>query len=325
MELLHEGYQRGASDVHFCAGLVPYLRIAGEIQPFAEYGLIEPQVAQREIASLCKGGFDSDCDGIIEDDSLRARYHVFRHTRGVSAAFRIIPSEIPCLDSLGLPVTVAHAVDYTQGLVLVAGMAGAGKSTTLASIINGINVSRRCHVVTIEDPVEYLHQPVLSLVHQREVGIQTKSFSKALKAALREDPDVILIGELRDQETMELALSAAETGHLVLASVHARSAVSAIERVIDGVSSNRQGQARSMLAESLRLCVHQELIADLSGGRVPVAEVLVGTSAVRTLIRDGKTHQLTGVMQASMREGMITAAMHQEQLCERGLIRLEVS
>lgn len=320
IELLHEGHKRGASDLHYGASSVPYLRITGEMVALDGYGAIAPEIAREEIMSLCSLGLEQEVDGLIEHEGVRARYHAFRHTTGISVAFRIIPAEIPRLNSLGMPASISQAVEYTQGMVLVAGMTGAGKSTTLASLVQEINSTRRAHIVTIEDPVEFAHPSILSLVHQREVGLQTQSFSQAVRAALREDPDVILIGELRDQETMELALSAAETGHLVLASVHARSAVSAVERVINGVSPECQMQARTMLAESLCLCLHQELIVGRGGRRVPLVESLVGTSAVRTLIREGKTHQLTGVMQASRREGMQTAAMHRGVLREQQII-----
>ena len=325
-KLLREAYRSGVSDLHYGAGAAPYIRKSGEMRELAEYGKVSSEQATREILGLChlnnpapKGR--CEWDGIVEgEDFGRVRYHVFYHSDGLAVSMRLI-SEVPCsLEALGLPEIVRSVTQLKDGLVLVVGMAGAGKSTTLAALIDAINTTRPEHIVTIEEPIEYVHRSKRSLVRQREVGEHVVSFSAALRACLREDPDVILIGELRDQETMELALAAAETGHLVLASLHARSAVSAVDRIIDGVSMERQAQARLMLAESLRMVVYQELERSKDEGLVPIVEIMTAPPAVKTLIRDGKTHQLLGLIKSSRREGMQTSLMHRAELEQKGFL-----
>lgn len=325
-ELLSEAYRRGASDLHYGAGAAPYIRKNGEMVELAEYGQVPSEEATGEILDFCKLDIPAlqeryEWDGIVEGDAFgRVRYHVFNHSEGLAVSMRLI-SDVPhSLESLGLPEIVGSIAHYKDGLVLVVGMAGAGKSTTLAGLLDAINAVRQEHIVTIEEPIEYVYRSKRSLVRQRAVGEHVLSFSAALRACLREDPDVILIGELRDQETMELALSAAETGHLVLASLHARSAVSAVDRIIDGVSKERQAQARLMLAESLRMVVYQELERSKDGGLVPIVEIMTTPPAVKTLIRDGKTHQLLGLIQSSRREGMQTSSMHRAELEQKGLL-----
>lgn len=325
-DLLVEAYRTGASDLHYGAGAAPYIRIRGEMAEMAGYGEISYEQAHREILDLCKPHVGAregihEWDGIVEENGFgRVRYHVFNHSDGLAVSMRLIPDVPRSLEALGLPEIVRSIADYKDGLVLVVGMAGAGKSTTLAGLLDIINSMRPEHIVTIEEPIEYVHRSKRSLVRQREVGGHVSSFSTALRACLREDPDVILIGELRDEETMELALSAAETGHLVLASLHARSAVSAVDRIIDGVSKERQAHARLMLAESLRMVVHQELKRGRNGELLPVVEIMTVPSAVKTLIREGKTHQLLGLMQSSRRDGMQTSLMHTAELRQQGLL-----
>lgn len=325
-ELLGEAYRRGASDLHYGAGAVPYIRKNGAMLELAEYGQVSSEQAIAEILDLCRLDIPTlqeryEWDGIVEGDAFgRVRYHVFNHCDGLAVSMRLISDLPSSLEALGLPEIVRSIVNYRDGLVLVVGMAGAGKSTTLAGLLDAINAVRQEHIVTIEEPIEYVYRSKRSLVRQRAVGEHVLSFSAALRACLREDPDVILIGELRDQETMELALSAAETGHLVLASLHARSAVSAVDRIIDGVSKERQAQARLMLAESLRMVVYQELERSKDGGLVPIVEIMTTPPAVKTLIRDGKTHQLLGLIQSSRREGMQTSLMHRAELEQKGLL-----
>lgn len=325
-ELLGEAYRRGASDLHYGAGAVPYIRKNGDMLELAEYGQVSSEQAIAEILDLCRLDIPTlqeryEWDGIVEGDAFgRVRYHVFNHCDGLAVSMRLISDLPSSLEALGLPEIVRSIVNYRDGLVLVVGMAGAGKSTTLAGLLDAINAVRQEHIVTIEEPIEYVYRSKRSLVRQRAVGEHVLSFSAALRACLREDPDVILIGELRDQETMELALSAAETGHLVLASLHARSAVSAVDRIIDGVSKERQAQARLMLAESLRMVVYQELERSKDGGLVPIVEIMTTPPAVKTLIRDGKTHQLLGLIQSSRREGMQTSLMHRAELEQKGLL-----
>lgn len=254
----------------------------------------------------------------------RFRVHVYRQRGSPCLAVRIIPTRIPSLEELGLPPQVAELVRQPHGLVLVTGPAGSGKSTTVAALIDLLNRERECHIVTLEDPIEYLHRHGKALVNQREIGIDAPSFPEALQAALREDPDVIVIGEMRDPETVSTALTAAETGHLVLATLHTADAAQTVERIIDGLPPHRQSLARAQLAGTLRGVVSQLLLprADRQG-RVVAAEILIATPAVRHLIREGKSHQLPGVIQAGGRLGMVTLETSLRSLSERGLISPE--
>ena len=233
---------------------------------------------------------------------------------------RLLPCVVPGIDELRLPPVVASFAQLSRGLVLVTGAAGAGKSSTLAAIVNQINRSRAAHIITLEDPIEVLHRPEMSLVTQRQVARDSGSFAAGLRAALRQDPDVLLVGEMRDSETAELVLAAAETGHLVLTTLHAGTAVQSISRMVDLFPSDRQLQARAALAESLAAVLNQDLWPGSDGGRIPVVEILLATPAVRALIRDGKNHQLEGVMQASAHLGMITRAQRIRQLQEAAQI-----
>jgi twitching motility protein PilT len=234
----------------------------------------------------------------------RFRVNVFRDHRGVNAVFRLIPSKILSIDQLGLPAVVTALCDMPKGLVLVTGPTGSGKSTTLAAMIDYMNRGQKLHVVTIEDPIEFVHQSNQSLINQRELGGHTISFARALRAVLREDPDVILVGEMRDLETIALALEAANTGHLVLATLHTNSAVGAVDRVIDQFPAGQQEQVRSVLADVLRGVVAQTLVRGVNGGRLAALEVLVVNFAVSNLIREGKTVQIPGIMQSNKALGM---------------------
>src|SRR5690606_38237188 len=237
----------------------------------------------------------------------RFRANVYRQRGSLAAAFRLIPTSVPDLDELGLPPAVAGLCELSQGLVLVTGPTGSGKSTTLAAMVDRINRTRRLHIVTLEDPIEYLHRHRRSLVNQREVGIDVPTFAAGLRAALREDPDVIMVGEMRDLETIATALTAAETGHLVLATLHTPSAPQAVDRIIDVFPAEQQNQVRVQLAGVLEAVIAQRLVPTADGrGRHVVAEVLLGTAAVRNLIREGKTAQLPAVMETSRQYGMVT-------------------
>jgi twitching motility protein PilT len=248
-------------------------------------------------------------DGIFEFGALgRFRVNLFRHQGGIAVALRVVPSVVPRLDTLGLPPVIDDVTKYERGLVLITGATGSGKSTTLAAIVDQINAIRAAHVITVEDPIEFVHISRRSLIRQRQVGRDAASFPGALRSMLREDPDVIVVGELRDRETIQLALTAAETGHLVLATLHSADAPRTIHRIVDVFPAEQQNQIRSMLAESLQMIVSQTLRPCPSRGRVVEAEVLVAIPAVRTLIRDAKLHQLRGIMQASRAVGMRTFA-----------------
>ncbi len=311
--MLRQADERGASDLHLTSGRAPLIRVSGALRPLAEEVLSEGDMRmllnsvmttrQRALYEL-----EREVDfALAVDDGRRFRVNAYFQKGRMAAALRAIPSHVPDAEELGLPDVVVHLADRTQGLLLVVGPTGSGKSTTLACIVNRINHMRPCRIITIEDPIEYSHRSVVATVDQREVSADTRSFAGALKYILRQDPDVILVGEMRDAETIGAALTAAETGHLVLATLHANDASQAMDRIIDVFPGSQQGQARAQLAASLLGVVSQRLLQRKSTpGRVGVFEVLVGTPAVRTLIRDNKLHQIATVMETQRREGMMT-------------------
>lgn len=305
----------GASDVHLAAGTQPHLRIRGDLRPVRDVGVVSGPELESFLLSLIgpaqretlrdTGDLDAALHLVGDSGPLRIRASLFRQAGTLAAAFRLVPVTIPSLEELGLPPIVRRFADLDHGLVLVTGRTGSGKSTTLAAMIETINRSRPAHVVTVEDPIEYQYTPALSVIQQREVGIDTKSFSVALRHALRQDPDVILLGELRDLDTIRTALTAAETGHLVLATLHSGDASGAIHRIIDVFPADQQSQIRSQLALSLEGILSQSL--ERRGDRlVPVTEVMVATGAVRNLIRDDKVHQLRSVIETGVDDGMHT-------------------
>lgn len=317
----------GASDVHISAGLPPVFRVHGELQVQRQWepldfemtaGLVRPMLGNKWEVFQEQGEIDLaySLPGVS-----RFRVNVFHQRGSVGAAIRLIPREIPGLESLGLPPVVAELAGRQHGLILVTGPTGSGKSTTLAAMVDKINRERSCHIITLEDPIEYLHQHRRSIVNQREVGSDTRSFASALRAALRQDPDVILVGEMRDLETIATAITAAETGHLVLATLHTSSAVQSVDRIIDVFPPHQQGQVRIQLADTLEGVITQQLLprADRKG-RVAAVEVLIATPAVKNLIREGKTHQIVSSMQTGARYGMQTMEMALRQLVTRGLI-----
>jgi len=265
-----------------------------------------------------------ECDFSFEMGEIaRFRVNVFLQRKGEGAVFRTIPSEILTLDQLGMPKIMKDLCQREKGLVLVTGPTGSGKSTTLAAMIDFINDDFEGHILTIEDPIEFVHEAKKCLVNQRELGAHTHSFANALRAALREDPDVILVGEMRDLETIQLALTAAETGHLVFGTIHTSSAPDTVNRVIDVFPPSQQSQIRTQFSESIEAVITQTLLKKKAGGRVAAVEVMIGSTAVRNLIREGKVHQLPGTMQVSQKEGMQTMDMALVDLATRGVVTRE--
>jgi len=304
--------QQSGSDLHLSCGNPPIIRVHGHLQRIKFRELTAADLTRLILEILTdeqRERFDAtrDLDFAYEIEGVaRFRGNAFVQHRGMGGVFRVIPSRIPSADELKLPQAIREFTRLNKGLVLVTGPTGSGKSTTLAAMIDLINQSRPDHILTIEDPIEFVHQPRMALVNQREVGPHTQSFASALKAALREDPDVILVGEMRDRETISLALTAAETGHLVFGTLHTNSAHKTVDRIIDIFSADQQDQVRAMLSESLRGVVAQQLLRKKGGaGRVAAHEILVGTPAVANLIREAKTFQLPSVIQTGKREGMI--------------------
>jgi twitching motility protein PilT len=327
--LLRFAVQQSASDLHLSAGESPMLRIHGDMFR-VDLPALTPEDTHRLIFDIMNDAqrrtFQDklECDFAFPlDDNLRFRVNVFVQNRGEAAVFRTIPTKIPRFDDLGLPTVVRHLCDEEKGLVLVTGPTGSGKSTTLAAMIDHLNETMAGHILTLEDPIEFVHRPRRSLINQREIGTQSQSFSAALRSALREDPDVILVGELRDLETTSLALTAAETGHLVFATVHTSSAPKTIDRIVDVFPPTQQAQVRTMLSESLLGVVTQMLLHKVGGGRVAALEILIGTAAVRNLIRESKTHQIPSAMQVGGKVGMQTMEAAVQQLLTRGLVTLD--
>jgi len=325
-DLLREAADKGASDLHLSAGEPPLLRVHGDLVRI-EHPAVTPEQVTELVNSIMSDAQRATFQAEHEVDFAcelegkgRFRVNVFVHSRGPGAVLRTIPTKIPALDTLHMPPVLKELCTRERGLVLVTGPTGSGKSTTLAAMVDVINQTWDAHILTIEDPIEFVHPPKRCLVNQREVGPHTNSFSNALRSALREDPDVILIGEMRDLETISLALTAAETGHLVFGTLHTSSAPKTIDRIIDVFPAGQQGQIRTMLSESLEAVVAQTLLKKKGGGRVAACEVLIGTPAVRNLIREGKLHQITSMMQTGQRLGMQTLDMGLADLVKRGLI-----
>lgn len=324
---------RGGSDLHVAAGAPPLVRVDGELRPVTDarpwsaeevHQILASAMTARQATTFSE---EWELDFAISprgDNRFRVNYY---HDRGsMAAAFRLIPTEIKTLKQLGVPSVVSKFATLPRGLVLVTGPTGSGKSTTLAALIDLVNRSRADHIVTVEDPIEFVHQNHRSLVNQREVGADTHSFADALKRVLRQDPDVILIGELRDLETVSTALTAAETGHLVFATLHTQSAAQTIDRIIDVFPPHQQGQVRSQLALTLQGVVCQTLLPRASGGgRVIATEIMMTTGAIANLIREGKTYQITSALQAGREQGMHTMDQHLADLVNSGIATYEAA
>ncbi|GFE56918.1 type IV pilus twitching motility protein PilT [Geobacter sp. AOG1] len=308
---------QGASDLHLSTGSPPIFRLHGEMEKSNFKALSHEEtksILYEILTERQKRDFEEkhDLDFAYEIPGLaRFRGNMFLQHKGIAAVFRIIPSKILSADDLGLPEGVRKMTNLKKGLVLVTGPTGSGKSTTLAAMIDLINSTRREHILTLEDPLEFIHPSKLSLLNQRQIGEHSESFTAALRAALREDPDVILVGEMRDLETISLAMTAAETGHLVFGTLHTNSAAKTIDRIIDAFPRDSQEQVRTMLSESLRGVICQQLLRTADGkGRVPALEIMVGTPAIGNLIREGKTFQIPSIIQTAKKEGMQLMDQH---------------
>jgi len=328
-ELLAFTMQSKGSDLHLSSGAPPLIRISGELRPLKVDPLTGDQVRAMLYTVMTeeqRAEYEQERDidfAIAYGESARFRVNAFNINRGPAAVFRTIPTVIPSLEELGAPTIFREFAKMEKGLVLVTGPTGSGKSTTLAAMINEINRTSNKHILTIEDPVEFVHKSDHSLVSHREVGRDTKSFARALKSALREDPDVILVGEMRDQETIGLALTAAETGHLVMGTLHTSSAAKTIDRIVDVFPAGDKEMVRAMVAGSLQAVISQILLKKIGGGRVAAHDILVGTSAVRNLIRENKIPQITSMMQMGSRYGMQTLEDSVKALVNKGMVEAE--
>ena len=325
--LLEECVRTKASDLHLQVGLPPILRIDGALRPIPGYQSLDEAAVERLVFSTLE---EEQKEILLKDkefdysfsfgDLGRFRVNAFHERGNLAGAFRLIPNEIRSIQDLGMPNVITTFADFPRGLVLVTGPTGSGKSTTLAGLVDKINRERSTHIITIEDPIEYIHHSIRSVVVQREVHYDTYSFSAALRSALREDPDVVLIGEMRDLETIQAAITIAETGHLVFATLHTNSASQSIDRMIDVFPPHQQPQIRSQLSNILMAIGAQRLVPAIGGGRVVAAEVLVANPAVRSVIREGKTHQLDTIIQTGADQGMQTMDRTLVKLIQQGVI-----
>ncbi|WP_317618860.1 type IV pilus twitching motility protein PilT [Cellulomonas palmilytica] len=331
-EVLAKMVELGASDAHFTTGAPPMVRISGSLKPLEGFGPLMPDPLRRALYAILTQKQRETFEANLELDFSHAvrglarfRVNLYQQRESIGAAFRVIPYEIKPLEDLGVPAVVANFAGLPRGLVLVTGPTGSGKSTTLAAIVDLANRTREDHIMTVEDPIEFLHRHKKSLINQREVGADTLSFANALKHVLRQDPDIILVGEMRDLETISVALTAAETGHLVFATLHTQDAAQTIDRVIDVFPAHQQDQVRTQLAGAIQGVVCQTLCKRADGpGRAVATEVLVATPAIRNLIREGKTHQIYSSMQAGAKQGMHTMDQHLAELVKQGKISYEV-
>ncbi len=326
-KLLSYSLESGASDLHLSVGSIPMVRIHGEMKPLnmdilsqEQMESVLPQVLSETQMNIFKERKEIDFSAKLEGKG-RFRVNFFNQINGLAGVFRTIPEIVSDFDQLGIPPTLRTLAELDRGLVLLTGPTGSGKSTTLAAMIDHINSTMNKHIITIEDPVEYFHRSNNSLINQRELGANTHSFANALRSALREDPDVILVGEMRDLDTISLALTAAETGHLVLSTLHTSSAVKAIDRIVDIFPPGQKSQIRSMLSESLESVIAQKLIQTKDGnGRIPACEIMIATTAIRNLIREDRIYQIPSIMQSGGVDGMQTLDQDLQRLVSQGKI-----
>jgi len=332
-KIFRTAVQYNASDVYIATGIKPTLRINGELVAIKEHPELTKQMAEEYLLEIMseeqekKFAEQLDYDFSLEIEGIsRFRVNIFVQKKGIAAVFRLISAEIKSLDELGLPQQMKKATQFNNGLVIVTGPTGSGKTTTLAAMIHEINKTQKSHILTIEDPIEYTHKDINSVIQQREVGIHTHSFKNALRSALREDPDVILVGEMRDIETMQLAITAAETGHLVFATLHTSGCGNSINRIIDAFPPNQQSQIRTQLSESLRAVFWQTLIKTKDDkGRVGGIEIMFINSAIANTIRKGTTHHINSIIETSTKEGMQTMKKAVTDLYQAGLITEELA
>lgn len=326
-ELLRSMVQRGSSDLHLCVGVPPIVRVDGQLIPLP-FSKLTPPEAQRIVYDILtdeqirrfEEELELDCSYSVRELS-RFRLNVYRDKGAVASAFRTIPVKIPTLKDLGLPKVLETLTRRPRGLVLVTGPTGSGKSTTLAAMIGQINHEQSLHIITIEDPIEYLHSHRYSVINQREVGTDTREFKNALRASLREDPDVILVGEMRDLETIQIAITCAETGHLVFATLHTNSASQTVDRMVDVFPPGQQEQIRFQLSNNIEAVICQQLLPRKGmKGRVCAQEIMIATPAVRNLIREAKSHQIPSAIQTGAKFGMQTMDQHLRDLYLQGVI-----
>ncbi len=325
-ELLAFGVKNNASDLHLSAGMPPMIRVDGDIRR-VNVPALDHKTVHSLIYDIMNDKQRKDYEEFLETDFsfeipnlARFRVNAFNHNRGAGGVFRTIPSTILSLEELGAPASFAEISDQARGIVLVTGPTGSGKSTTLAAMMDYVNNTRFEHILTVEDPIEFVHESKKCLVNQREVHRDTHGFNEALRSALREDPDIILVGELRDLETIRLALTAAETGHLVFGTLHTSSAAKTIDRIIDVFPAAEKTMVRSMLSESLRAVISQTLLKKNGGGRIAAHEIMIGTPAIRNLIREDKVAQMYSAIQTGQSVGMQTLDQNLLEMVQRGQI-----
>ena len=330
-ELLAFSAKQGASDLHLSAGLPPMIRVDGDVRRINLPPLDHKQV-HALIYDIMNDKQRKDFEEFLETDFsfevpgvARFRVNAFNQNRGAGAVFRTIPSKVLTMEDLGMGEVFRKITDVPRGLVLVTGPTGSGKSTTLAAMLDYLNSNKYHHILTIEDPIEFVHESKKCLVNQREVHRDTHGFSEALRSALREDPDIILVGEMRDLETIRLALTAAETGHLVFGTLHTTSAAKTIDRVVDVFPAEEKSMVRSMLSESLQAVISQTLLKKIGGGRVAAHEIMIGTPAIRNLIREDKVAQMYSAIQTGAQYGMQTLDQNLQDLVKRNVISVPVA
>ena len=330
-QLLTFGVKQGASDLHLSAGVEPMIRVDGDMRRI-NLPIMEHKEVHDMLYDIMNDRQRKDYDEYLETDFsfeipgvARFRVNAFNHNRGAGGVFRTIPSKILTLEELNAPKIFEQISNTPRGIVLVTGPTGSGKSTTLAAMVNYINENHYGHVLTVEDPIEFVHPSKRCLINQREVHRDTLGFNEALRSALREDPDVILVGEMRDLETIRLALSAAETGHLVFGTLHTSSAAKTIDRIVDVFPAAEKEMVRAMLSESLRAVISQTLMKKQGGGRVAAHEIMIGTPAIRNLIRENKIAQMYSAIQTGQREGMQTLDQNLKEMVRRGVVTREVA
>jgi len=336
-ELLKETINNNASDLHLMPDLPPVLRIDGKLIQYTRYPVLAPASIETMVFSLLRPeqkellltnkeiDFSVGIGGGAFGNAGRFRVNAYYEKGHIAAAIRFLPSKIRSIEELHLPNVVHTFSSLKQGLVLVTGPTGHGKSTTLASIVNEVNTTIPAHILTIEDPIEYVYPQGLSVISQREMHLDTLSWDMALRSSLREDPDVVLVGEMRDPETIASAITLAETGHLVFSTLHTNSAAQSIDRMIDSFPSHQQPQIRTQLSFTLKGIISQRLLPQISGGRIPAVEVMLGTPAIASNIRDGKTHLIDSIIQTSQDAGMIPLEASLAQLVTQGIISLDTA